>query len=68
VLIFDDTIQEKAWTDENEVMCWHFDHCSGRSVRGINLLNALYSSGDQAEMPEVKTQNEPFCVESKALY
>lgn len=46
VLIFDDTIQEKAWTDENEVMCWHFDHCSGRSVRGINLLNALYYSGD----------------------
>jgi len=46
VLIFDDTLQEKAWTDENEVMCWHFDHCSGRSVRGINLLNALYYSGD----------------------
>ncbi|MGZ8191678.1 MAG: IS701 family transposase [Methylococcaceae bacterium] len=46
VLIFDDTIQEKAWTDENEVMCWHFDHCSGRSVRGINLLNAPYYSGD----------------------
>lgn len=45
VLIFDDTIQEKAWTDENEVMCWHYDHCSGRSVRGINLLNALYHSG-----------------------
>lgn len=44
VLIFDDTIQEKTWTDENEVMCWHFDHCSGRSVRGINLLNALYYS------------------------
>jgi len=46
VLIFDDTLQEKAWTDENEVMCWHFDHCSGRSVRGINLLNALYYSGE----------------------
>lgn len=45
VLIFDDTIQEKAWTDENEVMCWHFDHCKGRSVKGINLLNALYHSG-----------------------
>ena len=25
VLIFDDTIQEKAWTDENEIMCWHYD-------------------------------------------
>jgi hypothetical protein len=23
VLIFDDTIQEKAWTDESELMCWH---------------------------------------------
>ncbi|MEF3073437.1 transposase [Methylobacter sp. Wu1] len=34
VLIFDDTIQEKAWTDENEVVCWHYDHCSGRPVRG----------------------------------
>jgi hypothetical protein len=45
-LIFDDTIQEKAWTDENEIMCWHFDHCKGRSVRGINLLNALYYSGE----------------------
>ena len=45
-LIFDDTIQEKAWTDENEMMCWHFDHCKGRTVKGINLLNALYYSGD----------------------
>jgi hypothetical protein len=35
-------IQEKAWTDENELMCWHYDHVSGRNVRGINLLNALY--------------------------
>ena len=46
VLIFDDTIQEKAWTDESELMCWHYDHCSGRSVKGINLLNALYHAGD----------------------
>src|ERR1039457_4710344 len=44
VLIFDDTIQEKAWTDENELMCWHYDHVSARNVRGINLLNALYHS------------------------
>ncbi len=46
VLIFDDTIQEKQWTDENEIMCWHYDHSIGRSVRGINLLNCLYHSGD----------------------
>ena len=45
-LIFDDTIQEKQWTDENEIMCWHYDHCEGRTVKGINVLNALYYSGD----------------------
>lgn len=45
-MIFDDTIQEKTWTDENEVMCWHYDHCKGRLVKGINLLSVLYHSGD----------------------
>jgi hypothetical protein len=42
VLIFDDTIQEKPHTDENEVMCWHYDHTKGRAVQGFNLLNCLY--------------------------
>lgn len=42
VLIFDDTTQEKACTDESELICWHYDHSKGRSVKGINLLNALY--------------------------
>jgi hypothetical protein len=63
VLIFDDTIQEKAWTDENEVMCWHFDHCKGWSVKGINLLNALYHSGE-ASIPvafEVVRKPLQFC-------
>jgi SRSO17 transposase len=46
VLIFDDTIQEKSWTDENELICWHFDHCSGKAVKGINLFNALYHNND----------------------
>lgn len=45
VLIFDDTIVEKQYTDENEIMCWHFDHSKGRTVRGVNLLNTLYYSG-----------------------
>jgi len=42
VLIFDDTVQEKPYTDENEIMCWHYDHSKGRSVQGFNLLNCLY--------------------------
>ena len=45
-LIFDDTVQEKKWTDESEMMCWHFDHTVGRSVRGVNMLNALYYSNE----------------------
>ena len=46
VLIFDDTVQEKPYTDENEVMCWHYDHSKGRAVQGFNLLNCLYHVGD----------------------
>lgn len=42
VLIFDDTINEKQWTYENEIICYHFDHSKGRSVKGINLLNLIY--------------------------
>ena len=26
VLIFDDTIQEKPWMDENDLIAWHYDH------------------------------------------
>ena len=46
VLIFDDTIQEKPYTDENEIMCWHYDHSKGRAVQGFNLLNCLYHVED----------------------
>ena len=46
VLIVDDTIQEKPHSDENELICWHYDHSTGQTVKGINILNMLYSSGD----------------------
>lgn len=42
VLIFDDTVQEKPHSQENDLICWHFDHTVNRSVKGINLLNCLY--------------------------
>jgi hypothetical protein len=44
VLIIDDSISEKPSTDENEIICWHYDHCSGRNVKGINFMTALYHS------------------------
>ena len=45
-LIFDDTIQEKKWTKESDIMCWHFAHTVDKSVRGINMLNTLYYSNE----------------------
>lgn len=41
-IIFDDTIVEKHYTDENEIICWHYDHTKGRNVKGVNLLNMIY--------------------------
>ncbi len=45
-IIFDDTIVEKRWTDESDIICWHFDHTKGRNVKGVNLLNMVYYSMD----------------------
>jgi hypothetical protein len=41
-LIFDDTIVEKPYTDENEMICRHWDHSKNRNEKGINLLTAFY--------------------------
>lgn len=44
VLIIDDSIEEKPYTDENDIICWHYDHSKDRMVKGINFLTALYRS------------------------
>lgn len=44
VLIFDDSIEEKPYTDENALICWRYDHAKGRNVKGLNFLTALYHS------------------------
>lgn len=46
VLIVDDSISEKPYTDENEIICWHWDHSKSRSVKGINFITAMYHVGD----------------------
>src|SRR5260221_13687355 len=43
-LILDDSIAEKPYTDENDLVCWHYDHSKDRMLKGINFLTALYSS------------------------
>ena len=46
VLILDDTIEEKPYTDENEVVAWHHSHAKNRHVKGIGLLSCLVRYGD----------------------
>jgi hypothetical protein len=63
VLIFDDTIQDKAWTDESELICWHYDHCANRTVKGVNRLNALYYSSGVSIPVDFRLIRKPlpFC-------
>jgi len=51
-LIVDDSIAEKPYTDENDLIAWHYDHTQGRSVKGINFLSALYHApGPAVSLP-----------------
>ncbi|MBS3967550.1 MAG: hypothetical protein KGZ60_09895 [Truepera sp.] len=51
VLIEGDTVEEKPYTAESELVCWHkaspdhYDHSQGKSVKGINIVNVLYEAG-----------------------
>lgn len=44
LLLLDDSIEEKPYTDENELICWHWDHSKQRYVKGINFLTAFYQT------------------------
>ena len=42
----DDSLQEKLWTDGNELVCWHFDHSKQRSIKGVNFMSSLLVCDD----------------------
>jgi hypothetical protein len=42
VMIVDDSIAEKPYTDENDIICWHYDHSKQQNVKGINFVTCLY--------------------------
>ena len=50
VFIVDDSIQAKPYTDESELICWHYDHVSGKNVKGVCFLTGLYY-GDGVSVP-----------------
>ncbi len=48
VLVIDDSIEEKRYTDQSELICWHYDHTVGRCVKGVNFITALYHSKEMS--------------------
>jgi hypothetical protein len=46
VLILDDSIEEKPYTDENEINCWHYSHAKGAVLKGINILSCMIRYDD----------------------
>ncbi len=46
VFIVDDSIEEKPYTDENEIISWHFSHAKGKCVKGVNILSGLIRDND----------------------
>ena len=45
-LILDDTIEEKPYTDINEIVNYHYSHSKHRTVKGINILSTLIRYGE----------------------
>jgi len=48
VLIIDDSVEAKPYTDSNDMIQWHFDHTLGRSVKGVNFISAIYHSWEMS--------------------
>ena len=45
-LSVDDSISEKPYTDENDLIAWHWSHSFERHVKGIEFLTAYYNVGE----------------------
>jgi hypothetical protein len=48
VMIIDDSIEEKPYTDENAIVCWHYDHSKDRLVKGLNFMTLLYHTQEMS--------------------
>jgi DDE superfamily endonuclease len=63
VMTIDDSIEEKPYSDENELVCWHYDHSKGRNVKGINFMTAFYQT-EHGRLPvgyELVAKPVPYC-------
>jgi DDE superfamily endonuclease len=62
MMIVDDSLSEKPYSDENDIVCWHYDHTSGRVLKGINLVTVLYHSQGMSLPVEFRlvAKTEPY--------
>ena len=44
VLTLDDTVEAKAYMEQNPLIRFHYDHCQQKALKGINQLTALYTA------------------------
>jgi hypothetical protein len=65
VLILDDTVQEKTYSKVNDLICWHYDHNVNRSVKGLNMLNCIYSANDIDIPVSYETHRKAFAMRYK---
>jgi len=70
-ILMDDTIEEKPYPDESELVCWHYDHTQGRNVKGINLINFVYPVPAGISIPlayEAVTKTEVYQDQKTGRY
>ena len=65
-LILDDTVEAKPYTDESELICWHFDHTVGKSVKGVNQLSCLlYRAGVSLPVGMELVRKDQWIIDKK---
>jgi len=50
-IIIDDTILEKPYSKENNIISSHWDHSKGQYIKGIGMLNFLYTDNSGISIP-----------------
>ena len=71
VLIIDDSIEPKPYTKKSPLNNWHYDHCTGKSVKGVNFVSAFYYSqetGFPVGVEYVKKDNKAIDSKGKVVY
>jgi DDE superfamily endonuclease len=75
IIKIDDTIEEKPHSTENDIVCWHYDHTTGHTIKGINILNFVYqphpNSVSQFSLPVafeiIEKKEQYYDVKSKKV-